>query len=97
MSAELLQGLTLTGLKFGETFSKSKSMPKENSTPEPLTTVQEPLTAVVESTIEEVSIAIETADSLARRSGRTVVIQEDLSVVYKKDATKRILETVRSF
>tara|TARA_E500000318_G_scaffold16212_1_gene16523 strand:+ start:507 stop:662 length:156 start_codon:yes stop_codon:yes gene_type:complete len=49
------------------------------------------------STIEDVSLAIEAADILARRSKKDVVIQEDLSVVFEEDATKRVLETIRSF
>jgi len=89
MSAELLNNQILTGLKFGENFLKPKSKPKESSTPDTLT-------PLIESTIEDVRFAVQAADSLARSSGKTVVIQEDLSVVYKKDATKRILETVRS-
>ncbi len=80
----------LKGLKFGESLPKPKLKPNESLTPEPST-------PVIQSTIEDIQIAIEAADTMARRTGETVVIQEDLSIVCKKDATKRILEIVRSF
>lgn len=65
-------------------------MPNESET-------QNSLKELLNSTIEDVSLAIEAADILARRSKKDVVIQEDLSVVFEEDATKRVLETIRSF
>ena len=65
-------------------------MPNESET-------QNSLKELLNSTIEDVSLAIEAADMLARRSKKDVVIQEDLSVVFEEDATKRVLETIRSF
>ncbi len=90
MKEDLLTGLTLTSYTSGTSSSKQKSMPNESET-------QSPLKELLNSTIEDVSLAIEAADMLARRSKKDVVIQEDLSVVFEEDATKRVLETIRSF
>ena len=90
MNEDLLTGLTLTNYTSGTSFSKQKSMPNESET-------QNSLKELLNSTIEDVSLAIEAADMLARRSKKDVVIQEDLSVVFEEDATKRVLETIRSF
>jgi hypothetical protein len=90
MNEDLLTGLTLTSYTSGTSSSKQKSMPNESET-------QSPLKETLNSTIEDVSLAIEAADMLARRSKKDVVIQEDLSVVFEEDATKRVLETIRSF
>lgn len=90
MNEDLLTGLTLTSYTSGTSSSKQKSMPNESET-------QSPLKEILNSTIEDVSLAIEAADMLARRSKKDVVIQEDLSVVFEEDATKRVLETIRSF
>ena len=90
MKEDLLTGLTLTSYTSGTSSSKQKSMPNESET-------QSPLKEILNSTIEDVSLAIEAADMLARRSKKDVVIQEDLSVVFEEDATKRVLETIRSF
>jgi len=90
MKEDLLTGLTLTSYTSGTSSSKQKSMPNESET-------QSPLKETLNSTIEGVSLAIEAADMLARRSKKDVVIQEDLSVVFEEDATKRVLETIRSF
>lgn len=90
MNEDLLTGLTLTNYTSGTSFSKQKSKPNESET-------QSPLKEILNSTIEDVRLAIEAADILARRSKSNVVIQEDLSVVFEEDATKRVLETIRSF
>ena len=90
MNEDLLTGLTLTSYTSGTSSSKQKSMPNESET-------QNSLKELLNSTIEDVSLAIEAADMLARRSKKDVVIQEDLSVVFEEDATKRVLETIRSF
>ncbi len=90
MKEDLLTGLTLTSYTSGTSSSKQKSMPNESET-------QNSLKELLNSTIEDVSLAIEAADILARRSKKDVVIQEDLSVVFEEDATKRVLETIRSF
>jgi hypothetical protein len=90
MNEDLLTGLTLTSYTSGTSSSKQKSMPNESET-------QSSLKELLNSTIEDVSLAIEAADMLARRSKKDVVIQEDLSVVFEEDATKRVLETIRSF
>lgn len=90
MKEDLLTGLTLTSYTSGTSSSKQKSMPNESET-------QNSLKELLNSTIEDVSLAIEAADMLARRSKKDVVIQEDLSVVFEEDATKRVLETIRSF
>ena len=90
MKKALLSNQILKGLEFGANLPKPKLTPNESLTPEPST-------PVIQSTIQDIQIAIEAADTMARRTGETVVIQEDLSIVCKKDATKRILETVRSF
>ncbi|MEY2908814.1 MAG: hypothetical protein RLZZ602_1337 [Pseudomonadota bacterium] len=42
---------------------------------------------------EDVAIAVQAAQSMAKQFNQAIVIQEDLSVVPETSATKRILET----
>ena len=46
------------------------------------------------STPSDILIAFEAAESMAKRANRDVVVQNDLSVVFKQDATKPVLETI---
>lgn len=86
MNAELLTGLTLIGSTSGTNSSKQKSTPKEKSTRK--------TSHLYLSTTSDILIALEAAESLARRSNCDVVVQNDLSVVFKQDATKPVLETI---
>ena len=71
MNAELLTGLTLIGSTSGTNSSKQKSMQKESSTPKTL--------HLYLSTTSDILIALEAAESMAKRANRDVVVQNDLS------------------
>ena len=86
MNAELLTELTLIGSTSGTNSSKQKSKQKESSTPK--------TSHLYLSTTSDILIALEAAESMAKRANRDVVVQNDLSVVFKQDATKPVLETI---
>jgi len=81
MNEELYSKMTLTDWLYGQSSSTPKWKPNESLTPEMFI---------------DIKIAIEAAEALAKRLNEDIVIQEDLSVVAKAFATKRVLETIRA-
>lgn len=81
MKKEPCSNLTLTDWLYGQNSSTSKWTPNDSLTPEKFL---------------EIKIAIEAAEALAKRLKEDIAIQEDLSVVAKAFATKRILETIKA-